>query len=120
MKKSVLLVLMGVVGVALNWLGLLADWWWITPIMGLLIGLLIRRAGTGFLISLCMGSLGWGLPLAMLATNAPVGSVANAVESVIGLSATDGVSIIVLTIILGCVLSLVGTWVGVAGRKVTG
>jgi hypothetical protein len=55
-----------------------------------------------------------------MATNAPVGRVANAIESVIGLSATGGVLMMVLTVVLGCILSLVGTWVGIAGRRVAG
>lgn len=118
MKKLGLLILIGLVGVAVNWLGLLAGWWWLTPIVGLLVGLVVRGAGASFLVSFCAGGLGWGLPLAVLAVNAPVKSVASAVEGVVGLSATGGVLIIALTVVLGCLLSIVGTWVGVAGRQV--
>jgi len=118
MKKFALVVLIAVVSVAINWLALLAGWWWITPITGLLIGLFLRPAGIGFLTSLCAGALAWGLPLALLALNSPVKSVASAVESVVGYSSTGGVIILTLTIVLGCVLSIAGTWVGVAGRRV--
>ncbi len=118
MKKFGLIILIVLVSVAVNWLGLLAGWWWLTPIVGLLLGLVMREAGAGFLASFCIGGLSWGLPLAVLATNAPVKSVANAVESVVGLSSTGGMAIIVLTVVLGCLLSMVGTWVGVAGRQV--
>lgn len=118
MKKLGLIVLIVVVSVAINWLALLAGWWWVTALTGLLIGLFLRPAGGGFLASLLAGGLGWGLPLALLALSAPVKSLASAVESVVGYSSTDGVVIIVLTIVLGCVLSIVGTWVGMAGRQV--
>lgn len=118
MKKSVLLVLIAILGIAIDWLALLAGWWWITPAIGLLIGLFLRPAGVSLPIALCIGGLGWGLPLAALALNAPVTRVAGAVESVVSLSATGGVAIFVLTIALGCILSIVGAWVGVAGRKV--
>ncbi|HEY1353417.1 MAG TPA: hypothetical protein VGF67_27730 [Ktedonobacteraceae bacterium] len=115
MKKAVFIGLIALVSVAVNWLALLAGWWWITPI----IGLFLRPAYVSLLLALCAGGLGWGLPLAVLAINAPVKSIANIVESVIGLSATGGVLIIVSTILLGCVLSAAGTWVGIAGRRVT-
>ena len=118
MKKTGLIVLIAIIGIAINWLALLAGWWWITPVIGLLIGLFLRPAGVGLLASLCAGGIGWGLPLALLAINAPVTGVANAVESAVGLSATGGAAILVLTIVLGCILSLVGAWVGVAGRRV--
>jgi len=118
MKKLGLIVLIVVASVVINWLALLAGWWWVTVLTGLLIGLFFRPAGGGFLASLLAGGLGWGLPLALLALSAPVKSLASTVESVVGYSSTDGVVIIVLTIVLGGVLSIVGTWVGVAGRQV--
>lgn len=118
MKKTGLIILIALVGVAVNWLGLLIGWWWLTPLVGLLLGLIVRKAGVGFLASLCVGGLSWGLPLVLLATHAPVKSLANVVESVVGLSSTGGTAIIILTVVLGCILSLVGTWVGVAGRQV--
>lgn len=116
MKKTALAILSVVVSVAVNWLALLAGWWWITPVVGLLIGLFLRPVALGFLLALCAGGLSWGLPLALLALHAPVQSIANAIESIIGLSSTGGVALIVLTIVLGCVLSIIGTWVGVTSR----
>lgn len=117
MKKTGLIVLIALIGIAVNWLALLAGWWWITLAIGLLIGIFLRPAGAGLLTSLCVGALGWGLPLAVLALNAPVTKVASAVESAVGLSATGGVAILVLTVVLGCILSLAGAWVGIAGRR---
>ena len=119
MKRFVLLVLIAIVGTGVNWLALLVGWWWVTPVVGLLIGIFLRPAGVGFLASFCAGGLGWGLPLAVLAAQAPVGKVANTVESVIALSATGGALILVLTIVLGILLSVVGTWAGVTGRRVS-
>lgn len=119
MKKFGLMILITLTGIAVNWLGFLAGWWWLTPLVGLLLGLFLRPASVGFLASLCVGGLSWGLPLAVLAMNAPVKSVANAVEGVVGLSSTGGTAIIVLTIVFGCLLSVAGTWVGTAGRKLS-
>jgi small-conductance mechanosensitive channel len=120
MKRVAFVILIGIVSVIVNWLALQIGWWWLTLIVGLLIGVLLRPASIGFLASLCAGGFGWGLPLAVLALNAPVKSTAHAVESVVGLSSTGGRLIIVLTIVLGCILSVIGTWVGVAGRQLPG
>jgi hypothetical protein len=117
MKKVVLVVLITLVSVAADWLALLNGWWWVTPVVGLLIGLCVRPARVCVLLTFCVGGLGWGLPLVVLATYAPVGSIATAVEGVVALSSTGGVAIIVLTIIWGCVLSVIGMWVAYAGRS---
>src|SRR5258708_915397 len=100
MKKFGLVVLIGIMSIAINWLVLTIGWWWFTPILGLLLSLLVRPVSISILTSLCVGGLSWGLPLAVLAVNAPIKSVANAVESVVGFSSTGGVVIIVSTIIL--------------------
>ncbi len=117
MRKLGFAIAIGITGLALTWLGVQSGWWWLTPIAGLIIGLLLRPARLAILVALLAGGLGWGLPLAILAFSAPVGPIAAAVESVIGLTATGGVFIIVLTVALGCVLCVVGAWVGIAGRK---
>jgi len=117
MRKLGFFIAIGITGLALTWLGVQTGWWWLTPIAGLLIGLLLRPARLAILVALLAGGLGWGLPLAILAFSAPVGQVAAAVESVIGLTATGGVFIIVLTVVFGCALSVVGAWVGIAGRR---
>lgn len=120
MRKFGFVVLIVIVSIAINWFALLAGWWWLTPAVGLLIGLFFRPGGLSLLVSLWAGCLGWGLPLAVLAINEPVKSVASIIESVVGFSSTGGVLIIVLTIVLGCVLSTAGTWVGLASRRIAG
>lgn len=115
MKKSWLIPLIAAIGIAINWLSLLIGWWPITLLIGLVSGLLLPKKGMSFLIVCCVGCLSWGLPLLLLAINAPVGQVALAVESIIGISALHGIAI-VLTIILGGLLSIAGWWVGIAYR----
>jgi len=110
-------LLLGVSGLALIWLSGLVGWWWVTPLVGVLIGILLRPAWLAMVVSLSVGGLGWGLPLALLAFTAPVGRIAAAVEAVFGLPATSGTIIILLTVVLGGVLSLVGTWVAIAARR---
>ena len=116
MKKFAFVILIALIGIAVNWLALLAGWWWVTSVVGLLIGLFLRPASVSLLLALCVGGLSWGLPLAVLATYAPVMKIAATVESVIGLSSTGGTLIVVLTIVLGCLLSIPGSWVGITIR----
>jgi hypothetical protein len=117
MRKLGFYLLIGMIGLALAWLSGLAGWWWMTAIIGMLIGILMRPAWLAVLVSLAVGGLAWGLPLALLALNAPVGRIAAAVEAIIGLTATGGTIIILLTVVLGCMLSIAGTWIGIAARR---
>lgn len=122
MQRSAYRVLLGVVGLALIWLSGLMGWWWVTPIVGLLIGFLIRPALLSLMTSLAAGGLGWGLPVAFLAFTAPVGRLAHAIDALfdglIGLPSTGGALIILLTVVLGSLLCLVGAWVTIAARRV--
>ena len=121
MRRLGFCLVIGVIGLALTWLGGLVGWWWVTPVVGVLIGLLLRPAWLALVTSLAVGGLGWGLPLALLAFTAPVGRLAAAVDALfdglIGLPTTGGALIILLTIVVGGVLSLVGTWVAIAARR---
>lgn len=116
MRKYGFLILIGVTALALTLLGVQSGWWWLTPIAGLLIGFLMRPARLALLVALVVGAIGWGVPLAILALGAPVGAIAAAVASVIGLPPSGGSIIIVLTVVFGGILCVVGAWVGIAGR----
>lgn len=117
MRKFGFMILISVTGLVLTWLGVQSGWWWLTPIAGLLIGLLLRPARLALLIALVVGALGWGLPLAILALTAPIGPIAAAVEAVVALPPSGGAIIIALTVVFGGVLCLVGAWVAIAGKR---
>ena len=121
MRRLGYCLVIGIIGLALTWLSGLVGWWWVTPLVGVLIGLLLRPAWLALVTSLAVGGLGWGLPLALLAFTVPVGRLAAAVDALfdglIGLPATGGTLIILLTVVVGGVLSLVGTWVAIAARR---
>src|SRR5258708_21086147 len=95
-------------GLFLAWLRERAGRCGMKATVGLLSGMLLRPTWPAILVSLAAGGLGWGLPLALLALNAPVGRIAAAVEAAIGLTATGGTIIILLTVVMGCVLSIAG------------
>lgn len=116
MHQIVLRVGIAIVALVLIWFGVQVGWWWATCAVGLVIGIVLRPIWLALVVALVTGCLGWSLPLALLSLNAPVGQIAAAVEGVTGVASTGGVVIILVTILLGGILSLVGAWVGIAGK----
>jgi hypothetical protein len=100
-----------VIGVALVWLCNAFGLWWVTFILGLLVGLLLRGMDA-FGAAVLIGGLGWGLPLLLQALHAPVGQVAATVAILVGLGSAGGPLVILLTILLGVLLCVVGAWLG--------
>lgn len=87
--------------------------WWVTPLVGLVLGLLLggfRSAGIAFL----SGLVGWGLGLLWQEIHIPIGGTANAVAGIMGFGASGGVIVIALTLLIGALLATAGAWVGVA------
>src|SRR5450755_408467 len=104
-----------VIGVALVWLCNAFGLWWATLILGCLLGLLLHGKDA-FGAAVLIGGLGWGLPLLLQALHAAVGQVAATVAILVGLGSAGGPLILLLTILLGVLLCVVGTWLGVALR----
>ncbi len=108
----------GFAGVAVIGLFGQIGWWWVTFLVGLALGVALPRARRALVVALVVGALGWGLPLALLAVSAPVGGVAAAVAGLVGLPAAVGTMVVILaTLLVGCILSVVGAWVGLTGRR---
>jgi len=108
----------GLLGTAVVWIGDQIGWWWVTFLVGLAIGIALRQARQALAVALTVGGLGWGLPLALLAASAPVGGVALVVASLAGLPAAVGATVVILaTPLVGCILSVVGTWLGLTGAR---
>lgn len=115
-RQPVASIISGLVSLALIWIGSPLGWWWLATCVGLALGILLRPAWLALVTAFVVSGLGWGLPLVRLAVSAPVGRVALAIESVIGLTSSGGVVIILITILLGCLLGILGTWVGIAAK----
>jgi hypothetical protein len=115
MRRFGFFIISIVIAMALAWLCNVFGLWWATTILGFLLGLLLRGKGA-FGAAVLVGGLGWGLPLLLQALHAPVGQVAATVSVLVGLGASGGWLIVLLTVLLGVLLSVVGTWLGVALR----
>ena len=83
--------------------------------VGVGLGLVVRRGPAALAWGALVGALAWGLPLAWLSRSAPVGRTAQVVSGILGLRATS-VPAIVLTVLVGALLGLTGAWLAAAGR----
>lgn len=104
-------------GAAVILLTLLIGDWWVAALIGFMLGTLARGPRVP-LMALLAALLGWGVPLAVLALRAPVGSAAVAIGGILG--APDplrGAAGVVLTLAVGAVLALAGSWAGVSLRR---
>lgn len=90
--------------------------WWVTLLVGFVIGLLVRGAVPSVIAAALAGVLGWGLALAWQSLFVPINSAASVVAGIM-FGTTNGALTIILTLVLALLLSLTGTWAGAALRR---
>ena len=81
MKTILLGIAVALIGTALIWLGGMSEthpysFWWLTPIIGLALGFIIKPTAFAVVLALCSGGLGWGLPLLYRSTYLAIGKTA--------------------------------------------
>lgn len=103
------LILGGLLAYLANQLG----WWWVTSLVGVAAGVLVRRRSA---LALCavLGAGAWGLNLLLLAGSGDVARIAQVTGGLAGLGAHAGWVVMALTVVLGGALCLVGCWVALA------
>jgi hypothetical protein len=82
----------------------------------------MKRGLFAFLVALLCGGLGWALPLLYryYEMHLAIGKPASMVAGIVGIGTENGKIIIVLTGVVGILLCVSATWVGVALRQVVG
>ena len=120
MKTFLLGVGVVLVGTVLIWLGLDLGFWWLTLVIGLVLGFMIVPGRLALGLALLSGGLSWGLLLLYRASYLPIGTDAGVVASIIHIGSGNGWVLIMLTILLGVLLCLSATWTGIALRQVLG
>ncbi|MDQ0189765.1 hypothetical protein [Alicyclobacillus cycloheptanicus] len=105
-----------VVGVAVMWITNHVGAWWATAVVGGVIGLGWRGAGTKIVLSVLTGGLGWVLPLLWQARTVSVGEASSVLAGMMGFGVTDGWVVWLLTILFGVLLCAAAAWLGSAIR----
>ncbi|MFI6323042.1 hypothetical protein ACIBG8_36305 [Nonomuraea sp. NPDC050556] len=106
---------LGTIGAAVAvWLAGYVGLWQLTLAVGVAIGL-VARGWAVPVVAVLAGAAGWGVPLALLATQADVAHLAGVVASLAGLG--SGPVVIAATVAVGALLTASGAWVGSATRS---
>lgn len=105
------------IGVALIFVTNLFGLWWVTTIVGVLVGLLPWPGRRVFGAAALAGAAGWAVGLIWLEFQESVNAAASVVAGIMGFGSHASV-VILLTLLLGALLSLAGSWLGLAVRGV--
>lgn len=105
-----------VIAIALIWLTNLHGWWFVTPAVGLLVGLFFRGGSVVTVLAGVSGLAGWILPL-LLPWHRLVGATASTVSGIMGFGTENGWIVWVLTGVIGLLLALAGSWLGSSVRR---
>ena len=100
------------------WAANVFGFWWVAFAAGIAIGFTLARHPRALLVGALAGALGWGLPLLWLATSQPVGKTAEVISGVLGTSRLGGFPAIAVTVLVGLLLGVTGSWLGAALRRV--
>lgn len=106
---------LALLGALVIWLSNEGGLWWMTMLVGLILGFLIP-SGRGILAAAVTGVAGWGLGLLWLAIQTPIGSTASAVSVTLGVG-TGPLAAIVLTLALGGGLAASFAWLAVSIQR---
>jgi hypothetical protein len=91
--------------------------WWLTPLSGAVFGLLLGRWRKAAPVAALAAAVAWLAPLLLLAPAAFVERAASVLAGILGVGALGAPGALVLTALVGAILSVSGTWVGVALRS---
>ena len=103
-----------VLGTTIVWLTGAWGWWWVALVLGLVVGLMVRRRLACWCVGLGSGLLGWGLPLAWMSISSPVARASTDLSSLMGYSFSA--MAVLVTLVVGSALGACGTWLGRALR----
>ena len=129
-------LLAAIIGIAVIWAGNHFGLWWITMLVGLAIGVVLRGTWATLIAAALAAVGGWGLDLLWQSRQVDIGGVASVIAGILGLGqpfntnfgsggvsgtpefgASNGYIVILLTLVLALLLALAGTWAGAALRR---
>ena len=114
-QRRFALVLVG--GIALSLSGMFLGWWWVTFATGIVIGLALPRTWTALVAGAISGLVAWTEPLIEANAQYGLGPTSLSIAAIMGANGAALVPI-ALTVIVGGLLGLTGSWLGTAIRGV--
>ena len=113
MRLYLFLLVAGIVAIA----GVLVGLWWAPFVVGLALGIVVRRGRIGVPIGAAIGLLAWLAPLAIAHESHGLGLTATSLAAIMGFDHQPAVPL-TLTLLLGTLLGLTGAWLGASSRGV--
>ncbi len=114
-QRRFALVLVG--GIALSLSGMFLGWWWVTFATGIVIGLALPRTWTALVAGAISGLVAWSEPLIEANAQYGLGPTSLSIAAIMGANGAALVPV-ALTVVVGVLLGLTGSWLGAAIRGV--
>ena len=114
-RRRFALVLVG--GILLSLSGMFLGLWWVTFATGVAIGLALPRTWTALVAGAISGLAAWSEPLIEANTQYGLGPTSLSIAAIMGANGAALIPI-ALTVIVGVLLGLAGSWLGAAIRGV--
>ena len=114
-QRRFALVLVG--GIVLSLSGMFLGWWWVTFATGVGIGLALPRTWTALVAGAISGLVAWSEPLIEANAQYGLGPTSLSIAAIMGANGAALIPI-ALTVIVGGLLGLTGSWLGAAIRGV--
>ncbi len=114
-QRRFALVLVG--GIALSLSGMFLGWWWVTFATGIVIGLALPRTWTALVAGAISGLVAWSEPLIEANAQYGLGPTSLSIAAIMGANGAALVPV-ALTVVVGGLLGLTGSWLGTAIRGV--
>ena len=114
-RRRFALVTLG--GIMLSLAGMFLGWWWVTFATGIAIGLALPRTWTALVAGATSGLVAWSEPLIESNAQYGLGPTSLSIAAIMGANGAALIPI-ALTVIVGVLLGLTGSWLGAAIRGV--
>src|SRR5260370_19559132 len=109
------LVLVG--GIVLRLSGMFLGWWWVTCVTGVVVGLALPKTWTALVAGAISGLVAWSEPLIEANAQYGLGPTSLSIAAIMGANGAALIPI-ALTVIVGGLLGLTGSWLGAPVRGV--
>jgi len=104
-------------GMVLSLSGMFLGWWWVTFATGVVIGLALPRTWTALVAGAISGLVAWSEPLIEANAQFGLGPTSLSIAAIMGANGAALIPI-ALTVVVGGLLGLTGSWLGAAIRGV--